>query len=120
MSDLSTIPTAILIAELHRREAALTLELTSLLDWRAPATLPATAAADGARIVREVAAAADLSEAVIMGRSRVPRVARARQIAMVQLLNTGISLCDVGRFFDRDHGTVMHALKVIKQSAQAS
>lgn len=116
MTDLTDMPTAQLIAELKRRESALEAELSSLIDWRSPAPITCDCAEIGQRIVTEVASKFAVRDHDIMGRRRTPKIARARQTAMVALHQAGYSLCEVGRFFDRDHGTVIHALKVIKQS----
>jgi len=50
----------------------------------------------------------------IMSRSRNKHVARARQLAMRRLYDAGPewSMPRVGRVFDRDHTTVLRALRV--------
>ena len=67
--------------------------------------------AAGEQIVAVVAREFGVSEGMIMGRLRSKRVARARQVAMSGMWMAGYSYPDVGRFFGRDHGTVMHAVK---------
>jgi hypothetical protein len=67
--------------------------------------------AAGAEITAVVAREFGVSEGMIMGRLRSKRVARARQVAMSGMWLAGYSYPDVGRFFGRDHGTVMHAVK---------
>lgn len=55
----------------------------------------------------------DITPEELLGRSRQPRISRARQIAMCSLYELGHSLDAVGEFFGgRHHGTVIHARKV--------
>ena len=51
----------------------------------------------------------------ILGRRRLRRYADARQMAM-QLVrqSTKLNLTDIGRLFDRDHSTVIHATNSVK------
>lgn len=70
-----------------------------------------SAPAAGEQIVEVVAREFGVSEGMIMGRMRSKRVSRARQVAMSGMWMAGYSYPDVGRFFGRDHGTVMHAVK---------
>ena len=47
-------------------------------------------------------------------RSRTPRVAQARQVAMYLARElTGLSLAAIARSFDRDHTTVLHAVRAV-------
>lgn len=50
----------------------------------------------------------------IMGERRTARIAAARQLAMAIIRrDTNLSLVEVGEIFNRDHGTVIHALKAV-------
>src|SRR5215217_2686879 len=79
----------------------------------APSSLPPEAAS--LETIQEAAAAAfELSRQRLLARDRSPKVARARQIAMYLARElTEISLPDIGRGFDRDHSTILHAHKRI-------
>jgi len=116
MTELSEFSLSALIAELHRRERALEEELSVLIQLRSPSMVARECSDRGRLIVSEIAAAFGIHDGDIMGRRRTPKIARARQTAMVALYQAGFTLSEVGKFFDRDHGTVIHALKVIKQS----
>lgn len=67
----------------------------------------------GKKITATVAAEFGVSERLIMSRLRTPRVARARQVAMGGMWGAGFSYSEIGRFFGRDHTTVMHAVKLV-------
>jgi chromosomal replication initiation ATPase DnaA len=63
-------------------------------------------------VVREVAAKHDLPAHMLMGPSRVPDVCRARWEAMAELQERfGDRPWRIGRFFARDHSTVLHGLR---------
>jgi len=65
-------------------------------------------------IIAGVSDATGVCEASIMGRRRTARIAHARQLAMSLMREaTGLSLMEIGGIFQRDHGTVMHAIKTI-------
>ena len=52
----------------------------------------------------------------LLSKQRTPRVTRARQLAMFLARElTPLSLAQIAREFERDHSTVLHALKVIQQ-----
>jgi chromosomal replication initiation ATPase DnaA len=55
----------------------------------------------------------------IMSRERTKHVARARQLAMRRLYDAGPewSTTRVGRYFGRDHTTVMHALRIYPEGS---
>jgi hypothetical protein len=54
----------------------------------------------------------------LFGRRRFPRVARARMQAMTLCYDLlELSLVEVGTIFDRDHTTVMHAIRVCRGTA---
>jgi|SRR6056297_595955 len=65
-------------------------------------------------IIDRVCVEMNVSEAELRGRSRAKEIARARQLAMRRLYDEGPewSMPRVGRVFDRDHTTVLHALRV--------
>ncbi len=72
---------------------------------------------DFASITRHVATACGVTTEEMLSRRRTERVAVARQIAMTFCYVPGSknhSLQDVGLFFKRDHGTVIHAIKHIQ------
>ena len=114
MTDLSTIPLPALCAEVSRREKALEADLAAIKSWREPSPVSTACAACGHDTVATVAGKFGVAVADIMGRKRTPKVSRARQVAMAGMHHAGFSLCEIGRFFERDHGTVMHAIKTVK------
>lgn len=65
-------------------------------------------------IIDRVCVEMEVSEEELRSRSRTKHVARARQLAMRRLYDEGPewSMPRVGRVFDRDHTTVLHALRV--------
>jgi chromosomal replication initiator protein len=61
-----------------------------------------------------VARVAGVPRAEILSPRRTPRVAQARQLAMYLCRElTPLSLAEVARAFDRDHSTVMHAVRAV-------
>ena len=64
-------------------------------------------------VVLEVSERTGITTKQIMGRSREKNIARARQLAMWGARQKGISFPEIGRFFGRDHTTVMHNVSVI-------
>jgi chromosomal replication initiator protein len=85
----------------------------------APSSLPPKEATLEA--IQDAAAAAfNLSRERLLARDRSPKVALARQIAMYLARElTDVSLPDIGRGFDRDHSTVVHAHKRIAAEVAA-
>jgi chromosomal replication initiation ATPase DnaA len=68
------------------------------------------------RLIQTVAAEQyGLTHAQLLGRRRLPRFVLARHIAMLLCLEMlpGASLPQVGRWFHRDHTTVLHARDVM-------
>ena len=67
-------------------------------------------------IIREVCKFYGIDEPSLRGQSRVKNTAVARQVAMYLIRSqTNLSLNDIGREFDdRDHTTVLHAIKRIE------
>ena len=72
-----------------------------------------TPKAKAANIVKAIAAKHNLTVAEIMGRSRRRHIVRARQEAMTAIYVEFPmwSLPIIGRFFDRDHTTVLFSVK---------
>lgn len=64
-------------------------------------------------IVREVADLYEVHPKEILGRSRVHPIAEARQVAMIIVMRRLGNQSAAGRRFNRDHGTVHHAVKTI-------
>jgi chromosomal replication initiator protein len=61
-----------------------------------------------------VCAASGLTREQLLAPSRSPRVARPRQLAMYLTRElTSLSLAEIARAFDRDHTTVMHAIRAV-------
>jgi chromosomal replication initiator protein len=51
----------------------------------------------------------------LLSAKRSPKVARSRQVAMFMARElTGLSLTEIARAFDRDHTTVLHAVRAVK------
>lgn len=70
-------------------------------------------------IVRKIAARNEVSVADIMSASRKAPIVAARQMAMYRLrANLGLSYPAIGKFFNRDHSTVMHACQKVKEEIQ--
>jgi len=66
-------------------------------------------------IIEQVAAVTGVPADVILGKGRVRRIARARQVAMVLSRElTGQSYPRIGRAFRRDHSTVIHATQQVE------
>ena len=73
-----------------------------------------SSAADPAVVKEAVAAATGVSVEELASKSRSPRVAQARQLAMYLTSEmTGLSVAAIARAFERDHTTVLHALRVV-------
>jgi hypothetical protein len=82
-----------------------------------PAARPTAAAGEGvtAEAIQEaVARVLGVPRAEILSARRTPHVARARQLAMYLCRDlTSASLADIARAFDRDHSTVMYAIRAV-------
>jgi len=120
MTDLSQIPLPDLFAEIARREDELAAHMAVISEWRNPNRVSTQCAESGHRIVAEVAKAFGVTPSSIMGRDRSPKTCKARHVAMVALYNQNGSFAETGRFFDRDHATIIHALKSVKNSPPKS
>lgn len=67
-------------------------------------------------VIEVVATQLHVDVAAILGRSRSRTVTRARQVAMYLLCEVyGQSTVSVGRFFERDHSTVVHAVEKTRE-----
>lgn len=68
------------------------------------------------QIARRTAERHGVSLDDMMGLSRRPRIAQARQEAMHEIRQaTTFSLPQIGRFFNRDHTTVIHGVRAHEQ-----
>jgi hypothetical protein len=63
------------------------------------------------RAIREVCDRHIVTWSEIMGPGRTKPVAQARQQAFVALAEMGFPLADIGRFFNRDHTTVLWGIR---------
>jgi chromosomal replication initiator protein len=69
-----------------------------------------------AAIQEAVAVVLDVSREELVSAKRTPRVARARQLAMYLTREmTPLSLAQIAREFDRDHSTVLHAIRSVSE-----
>lgn len=66
---------------------------------------------DPAAVVREVARGFRQSEKDITGTTRRTEVTRARACAMAVMRRANMSFPEIGRYFGRDHSTVMTAVE---------
>lgn len=72
-------------------------------------------------IVDLVAARFQLTGRDLFHRRRTARIALPRQAAMTLMRQVlGLPLQTIGRLFDRDHGTVMHAAKAVASHSASS
>lgn len=73
------------------------------------------ATSDGKTPMAEIIAATEGYSGIpswqIMGQSRKAPIAEARQMAMAHCYAAGHSLSAIGRKFERDHTTVLHAVR---------
>ena len=95
--------------------------LTNSLVGKALERGPAAAGADPApeptieAVQRVVASVFNLSREELVSSSRVPRIARARQVAMYLSRElTSASLPRIAAAFQRDHTTVLHAVRAVQ------
>ena len=66
------------------------------------------------RIQRTVAERYDIRMSEMLGRGRPKAIAEARQVAMyLTRKHTAKSLADIGSMYNRDHSTVLYAIKAI-------
>ncbi len=69
------------------------------------------------RILEAVCRAYGVSESEIRQKANFRTIVEPRQVAMFIIRRkTGLSLMEIGRFFDKDHATVMWAIKQVNNS----
>jgi hypothetical protein len=72
------------------------------------------------RIINETALEHGISREELLSPNRTLRVVRIRQLAMWRCRQAGVSLPTIGRYFgNRDHTTVMHAVRKIEAEMKA-
>jgi chromosomal replication initiator protein len=80
-------------------------------------TLSTLATSEQMRIIEIMIAvekATGVSTAGMTGGRRTARIAHARHLAMAVIRKaTSLSLMEVGDLFNRDHGTVIHAIRAV-------
>lgn len=70
-------------------------------------------------ILKEVSETTSVSTEDLLSRKRTANVAFARQTCMyLGRVLTKHSLVEIGRFFERDHGTVIHAVRKVEQEME--
>ena len=62
-------------------------------------------------IAQEVADATGIPVNLILGNSRLPHIAHARQLAYFIALRNDFSTVEIGRAFNKDHTAVMHGVR---------
>ena len=73
-----------------------------------------------ALIVSQVCKFYSIEESVLRGTLKKKNIAEARQIAMYLIRNlTNLSLPDIGKEFDRDHTTVLYAIRRVEKALKA-
>jgi hypothetical protein len=65
--------------------------------------------------VREACIEADISFDDLMGTTRTAKVCRVRHRLFYEFNSEGMSLPEIGRFFNRDHTTVLHGVNAEKE-----
>lgn len=65
-------------------------------------------------VLIEVADASGVPVRAIMGRSRIQRIARARQLTCYILRREGLSYPQIGRMLHIHHTTAMHAVRAVE------
>ena len=71
-------------------------------------------------IITQVCKFYNIDDAVIRSAKKSKGVADARQVAMYLIRQlTNLSFPDIGKEFDRDHTTVMHAVKKVESSLKS-
>jgi chromosomal replication initiator protein len=73
-----------------------------------------------AAIQEAVSAVSGVPREELLSTRRTPRVARARQLAMYLARElTSLSLAQIAREFDRDHSTVLHAIRSVSRRLES-
>ena len=103
MSNLSNIPTEFLIAELKRRR--------NKIDAVLPLTIPSI-------IEHAVCAHFRLTSDEIHMQSNSRRIAQPRHIAIVLMIEQGLSETETESHFNKSHGTAAYAQQVLKARIQ--
>lgn len=63
----------------------------------------------------------DITREILVSRVRTERIAHIRQLAMVLVRrHCKWTLCETGRLFERDHGTVLHAECAVRDRMETS
>ncbi len=74
-----------------------------------------------ARPIAAVCALSHVDRAELSSRSRFQRIVAARQLAIFICREmTDLSTVDIGKVFNRDHATVIHAIRKIRRRCEAS
>jgi len=97
------------LQDLRRRVTALEIRARDSI-------VPQTSNATVRNVIAATAQVFDVPESGLLGRYRRPDLVEARQVAMalaVHLLSK--SMPAVGRAFDRDHTTVLHAMRRVSE-----
>jgi chromosomal replication initiator protein len=85
------------------------------LERQAQPQAPVEAAPTILAIQDAVCAALGITRAELLSPSRTERVVRARQLGMYLARDlTSLSLAEIARAFDRDHTTVLHAIRAVE------
>lgn len=71
-------------------------------------------------VLTEVSEATGISISRILGRSRVRPVVEARQLVCHVLYRHGMSYPQIGRLINRDHTTVLHAVRAVEARRAAA
>lgn len=88
--------------------------------WKDPLQSPGIDQRSMREIVRDIAEKNGYTLAEVRSREIAKSVVRVRQMAMYELYGTGrYSSTKIGQFFDRDHTTVLHAIKAVHQRLAA-
>ena len=67
------------------------------------------------RIIEVICHYYELPYKIVIGKSRIPRFVIIRHITIYFIKKrTDLSLVDIGKLFDRDHTTIIHALKNVE------
>ena len=68
-------------------------------------------------IISQVALYYGVDEAAIRGKHRGRNITDARQLAMYMIRSiTGLSTPDIGKYFNKNHTTVLHSIKQIEEA----
>lgn len=81
--------------------------------FRSVTVIETTKRQSGMEIIRQFCALNNVSVDVVFGPSRYRPVVKLRQLAMVEVYRRrpDLSLPQIGRLFNRDHTTIIHAVK---------